>query len=153
MKKFKYSMESILRINIKLEDQARNNYSIARSRLTEEEEKLAMIKSRKIKYENDLRKERSAKLTLLKIRECEQAIETMEEKRQYQSNIVRNAKNRLEVAQIRLSKAVMERKTHEKLKEKAWDEYLIEYEAEQQKEVDELNSFKFSRPKLNQEDG
>ena len=61
MKKFKYSMESILQINIKLEDKARNNYSSARNRLTEEEERLDQIIIRKNTYEDELRQLRSMK--------------------------------------------------------------------------------------------
>ena len=148
MKKFKYSMESILQINIKLEDKARNNYSSARNRLTEEEERLDQIIIRKNTYEDELRQLRSMKLDLFKIKECEQAIELMEEKKQEQANIVRNAENRLEIARIRLSTAMIERKTQDKLKENAWAEYLEEYEAEQQKEVDELNSFSYSKEEL-----
>lgn len=148
MKKFKYSMESILQINIKLEDQAKNNYSNARNRLTEEEERLAQINKRKKTYQDELRQLKSMKLDLLKIKECEQAIEFMEHKKQKQSNIVRNAENRLEIARIRLSTAMIERKMQEKLKENAWAEYLEEYEAEQQKEVDELNSFNYSKREL-----
>ena len=72
----------------------------------------------------------------------------MEEKKQEQANIVRNAENRLEIARIRLSTAMIERKTQDKLKENAWAEYLEEYEAEQQKEVDELNSFSYSKEEL-----
>ena len=135
MKKFKYSMESILQINIKLEDQAKNNYSNARNRLTEEEERLAQINKRKKTYQDELRQLKSMKLDLLKIKECEQAIEFMEHKKQKQSNIVRNAENRLEIARIRLSTAMIERKMQEKLKENAWAEYLEEYEAEQQKKL------------------
>lgn len=148
MKKFKYSMESILQINIKLEDQAKNNYSNARNRLTEEEERLAQINKRKKTYQDELRQLKSMKLDLLKIKECEQAIEFMEHKKQKQSNIVRNAENRLEIARIRLNTAMIERKMQEKLKENAWAEYLEEYEAEQQKEVDELNSFNYSKREL-----
>ena len=48
-------MESILQINIKLEDQAKNNYSNARNRLTEEEERLAQINKRKKTYQDELR--------------------------------------------------------------------------------------------------
>lgn len=141
-------MESILQINIKLEDQAKNNYSNARNRLTEEEERLAQINKRKKTYQDELRQLKSMKLDLLKIKECEQAIEFMEHKKQKQSNIVRNAENRLEIARIRLNTAMIERKMQEKLKENAWAEYLEEYEAEQQKEVDELNSFNYSKREL-----
>jgi flagellar FliJ protein len=47
---------------------------------------------------------------------------------------------------------MIERKTHEKLKEKAWQEYLMEYEAQEQKEIDERNSFNHRSFLLYEED-
>lgn len=48
MKKFRYSMENILRIKIKLEDQARLAYANARNHLIIEEEKLHILEKRRI---------------------------------------------------------------------------------------------------------
>ncbi len=42
----------------------------------------------------------------------------------------------------RLREAMAERKTHERLKEKAFEEYLAEQNAEEQKEIDELVSYR-----------
>jgi flagellar FliJ protein len=47
---------------------------------------------------------------------------------------------------------MVERKTQEKLKEKAWEEYLLEYEADERKEVDELTSFQYSNPAHSEEE-
>ena len=46
---------------------------------------------------------------------------------------------------------MLERKTHERLKEKSFESYILEYEAEQRKEIDELVSFKYNNPIINQE--
>ena len=40
-----------------------------------------------------------------------------------------------------------ERKTYEKLKEKAFEQFKIEIEAQERKEVDELVSFRFGAAK------
>lgn len=48
MKKFRYSMESILNIKLKLEDQAKLAYANARSRLIAEEEKLEAMKRKRL---------------------------------------------------------------------------------------------------------
>jgi flagellar FliJ protein len=47
---------------------------------------------------------------------------------------------------------MIERKTQERLKEKAFDEYKLEFDAEERKEVDELNSFRYGIPAMDEED-
>jgi flagellar FliJ protein len=57
---------------------------------------------------------------------------------------VRSAEQRLEVARIRLNNAMIERKTQEKLKEKAWESYLLEFDAEERKIAEEITGFNYS---------
>lgn len=152
MKKFRYSMENLLQVKLKLEEQAKIAYGNARLRLTKEEEKLQELKAKKASYEEEERSLRMAKLDLIRIRHTAEAVEVMEQKIKQQVTAVKNAEQRLEVARIRLNSAMVERKTQEKLKEKAWENYLLEYEAEERKEVDELNSFQYSNPEQSEED-
>ena len=152
MKKFRYSMENLLQIKSKLEDQAKIAYGVARLRLTKEEEKLEQLKQRKEAYEEELRGLQTARLDILKIRQCKQAIELMKENIKQQTTVVRNTAHRLEVSRIRLNNAIAERKTQDRLKEKAFEEYMLEFDAEERKEVDELNSFRYSGEALYEED-
>lgn len=152
MKKFRYNLENLLQVKLKLEDQAKIAYGAARLRLTKEEEKLAELQRKKASYEEEQRELRKARLDLVRIRKSAEAIEIMEQKVKQQAAAVRNATQRLEVARIRLNDAMVERKTQEKLKEKAWEEYLLEFDAEERKEVDELNSFQYSNPAHSEED-
>ena len=152
MKKFIYSMENLLQVKRKLEDQMKIAYGNARLRLNIEEEKLEQLEKRKKSYEEELRFLRSDRLDIFKIKQCEQAIEVMKMNIKQQVTIIKNAAHRVEVARIRLSDAMVERKTQERLKEKAFDGYLLEFDAEERKEVDELNSFRYSNPELSEED-
>ena len=152
MKKFGYLMENLLQIKSKLEEQAKIAYGNAKLRLTKEEDKLELLINREISYEDDLRLLRSGKLNILKIQQGEQAIDAMKTNIKQQKTLVKNATHRLEVARIRLHDAMVERKTQEKLKEKAFNEYLIDLNAEERKEVDELNSFNYNHPMLSGED-
>ena len=145
-------MENILQVKLKLEDQAKIAYSSARLRLTKEEEKLSQLKQKKAVYEDKLRALRTDRLDLTEIKHCEEAVTIIQNNIKQQTIAVRNATQRLEVARIRLSDAMVERKTQEKLKEKAWDSYLLEFEAEERKETDQLNSFHYSSPALGEED-
>lgn len=152
MKKFIYPMENLLQIKSKLEEQAKIAYGNARLRLTQEEEKLEQFVKIKTAYEEELRALGSGKLDILKIKQCEQAIDTMKSNIKQQTTVVKNATHRLEVARIRLSNAMVERKTQERLKEKAFEEYLQLFDAEERKEVDELNSFRYNKPNPSEED-
>ena len=152
MKKFRYSMESVLQIKLKLEDQAKIAYGTARMKLTQEEENLEKLKKRQRLLEAELRELRAGILDLYQIIQCEQAIEYTKTKIKQQITVVRNAAHRLEVARIRLNDAMVGRKTQERLKEKAFEEYIQEFDAEERKEVDELNSFNYNSPMLSGED-
>lgn len=152
MKKFRYKMESVLQIKVKLEDQAKSNYGNARMRLNQEEDKLEQMYLKKSSYEEELRSLRINRLNLIEIRMCEQAVDVMKTNIKQQAVIVRNSEHRLEVARIRLSDAMVDRKTQERLKEKAFDEYLLEFDSEERKEVDELNSFNYNKPTFQEGD-
>lgn len=152
MKKFRYKMENVLQIKKKLEDQIKIAYGNARLKLTMEEEKLEQMVQKKNSYEDQLRSLRSGKLDLFQIKQCEQAIEIMKMNIKQQKTVVKNAAHRLEVARIRLNDAMAERKTQEKLKEKAFEEYMLEFDYEERKEIDELNSFRYSNPEFYEED-
>ena len=152
MKKFRYSMENLLQVKGKLEDQAKITYGAARLRLTQEEEKLEQMKLRRNSFVEELRRLRSTRLDLTKIKQCEQATWIMDQNIKQQMTVVRNAAHRLEIARIRLNDAMVERKTQERLKESAFEAYLLELDSEEQKEVDELNSFNYSKPAAYEED-
>ena len=58
---------------------------------------------------------------------------------------VNNAKMQLEKARIKLNEAMIDRKTHEKLKENAFESFKEEIKGQETKEIDELVSFKFKK--------
>lgn len=152
MKKFQYKMESVLQIKIKLEEQAKIHYGNARMRLNLEEEKLEQLNQRKAVYENELKSLRMNRLNLLDIKMCEQAVDIINTNIKQQMIAIRNAEHRLEVARIRLNDAMVDRKTQDKLKEKAFEEYLLEFDSEERKEVDERNSFSYNKPSFHEEE-
>ncbi len=152
MKKFTYSMENLLQMKLKLEDQAKIAYGSARQRLTKEEEKLEQLHQKKNSYEAELRFLQAGRLDLMKLKECRQAVDIMKTNIKQQATVVRNAAHRLEVARIRLNDAMVERKTQERLKEKAFEEYRKELDAWERKETDELISFNYNNPTLSEED-
>lgn len=146
MTKFIYKMENILSIKYKIEDQAKTAYGLALMKLTEEEDKLLVLKNKINIYQARKVSLMQPKLRLFDIRKCEEAIEIMKHYINQQQIAVKKAEKQLENTRLRLNAAMMDRKTLEKLKENALNEFFVEYEAEQRKEIDELVSFKYNNP-------
>lgn len=145
MARFRYSMQSILDIKLKMETQAKQEFSAARAALDEEEARLAKLKDRKRAYEREAARLRSGTLNFRDMNENKTAIQCMENFILDQKLCVKKAEDVLEQARIKLAEVMMERKTHESLKEKAFDEFLREENRREGKEVDELTSYTYGQ--------
>lgn len=141
MAKFIYRMQNILDIKYKLETQAKTAFAVAAAALRKEEEKLEALRMRKRDYEIKARELANGTLDFLEIRLNRTAIETMKEAIKNQILAVHVAERNLESARKQLQEVMTERKTHEILKDKAFDEFKKEVEKEESKAVDELVSF------------
>lgn len=145
MAKFVYRMQNILDIKNKLETQARNSYAVARMKLTQEEEKLNSLFAQKKSYEDAYREQLSGSIDVRQINICKNAIELSKNMIKKQLVEVKVASKNLEAAQIRLGEVMKERKIQEKLREKAFDEFLKELNDQEKKEIDELVNFRFEQ--------
>lgn len=150
MAKFVYKLQNILNLKYKFEEQAKIEFGIASARLAQEEKKLADIKKRQQGYQIQLKLSvagepqfGSTKLNLMKIRQLEQAYEVLKVKARIQAYAVKDASLHLEKARKKLKEAMIERKTHEKMREKAFEEFKIEVNQEEKKEVDQLVSYQY----------
>lgn len=145
MAKFVYRMQNILDIKNKLEVQARNSYAAARMKLSQEEEKLDRMFEQKKAYEENYRQQLSGNINILQIDICKNAIELCKNQIKKQLVEVKVASLNLEAAQKRLGEVMKERKIQEKLREKAYEEFLQELNDQEKKEIDELVSFRFEQ--------
>ena len=119
MAKFRYSMQNILNIKLKLETQAKQEFSAAKAALDEEEERLQALKDRKRGYEQEAERLLAGRLDLRKIEENKAAIRCMED--------------------------YIELQTHETLKDKAFEEFLMEEKRQESKEIDQLTSYTYGQ--------
>ncbi len=147
MAKFVYKMQSLLNVKSKLEEQAKNEYSAAQARLREEQDRLRILYERLEGYLEEGRQLRSKALNVVDLRSNTEAQERIKEFIEIQKLEVRKAEEVVEEARIKLVEAQKERKTQEKLRERAFDEFLLEIKKEENKEVDELVSYKYSQKK------
>ena len=67
MAKFRYRMQNILDIKIKMETQEKNEFGIAARRLAEEEEKLEELHARQAGYYADLKEAQEGNLDIKEI--------------------------------------------------------------------------------------
>lgn len=145
MAKFKYRMQNILNIKEKLEEQAKNEFAAARRKLDDEEEKLEELKQRKAGYEEEGRRLRMSALNILDLTDNKNAIDTMDEYIALQQIEVNKAAALLEEARIKLTEAMKEAKIHNRLREKAFEEFKKEINAQESKEIDELTSYTYGQ--------
>ena len=128
MAKFAYRMQNILDVKMKMENQAKISYGIANAKLMDENEARELV---------------SGTIDVQKIRDCKRAIDTMKSKQRTQMMNVHVAEKNLEAARLHLNKMMVERKTHEKLKERAVEEFKQELQYAENKEIDELVSYTY----------
>ena len=143
MAKFIFKMESILSVKTKLEDQAKAEYGIETMKLREEEHKLTLLENRKSGFEQQLFEAVSDRLVILSIKRLEDSVENLKYNIKLQIIVIRKQEERVALARAKLDNAMKERKIYEKLKEKAFEEFKAEVNAQEQKEIDQLVSFRF----------
>ncbi|MFR2011469.1 MAG: flagellar export protein FliJ [Christensenellales bacterium] len=143
MAKFIFKMESILSVKEKLEEQAKAEYSIEIMKLRQEEEKLDELEKRKNAYQTRLYEAVMDTLNISEIKILEDSVENIKYNIKLQLIVIANQQKNVDRAREKLDNAMKERKTYEKLKEKAFEEFKEQINAEEQKEINELVSFRF----------
>lgn len=145
MARFVYRMQNILNIKYKLEEQAKTEFMLANQKLQEEEEKLEQLQQRKHGYEEKVRQLLQDTLQMDRIKENREAVVRMEEFIKAQLVCVEEAQREVERKTAKLTQVMQERKVQEKLKEKAFENFLQEENAKESKEIDELVSFTYGK--------
>ena len=130
MAKFLYSMQNVLDIKERLETQAKTEYAEMNNRLFIEEETMKRLGKRLDSYENLAR--------------CNEAIDIIKNQMTQQAVRIRIAQRNVDNAMKKLTEAVQDRKIHEKLKEKAFEQFKLDINAQEMKEIDETVSFKYN---------
>ncbi len=144
MAKFIYKMQNILELKLKVEDQIKNEYAIAKSKLDEELDKLNAIYNKKGEYEEILKEQMRKQLIIVDIMHSNHAIKALQYKIEEQKTEVLKAERKVDLARAKMQEAMIERKTQEKLKENAFENFKRELVAIENKENDELVSFKYN---------
>jgi flagellar FliJ protein len=144
MAKFVYRMQNILNMKQKLENQAKAAYGLADKKYQEEQAKLQELLVRKSGYDRHLKELMNGIIDLEAVHHAKDASEAMKVLIRRQMVEVHKAQLELEAARKQLIDVRKERKMHEKLREKAYDAYLVEENRREGKEVDQLVSYTYN---------
>ena len=149
MAKFIYRMQNILNIKLRLETQAKTEYAENAARLAAEEEKMHHLASRRQQYENEAKQSAMNRVNIASIKQSNESMAVMKELMTQQAVRIRIAQKNLDRARDKLNLAMQERKIYEKLREKAFEEFKQELNAQEKKEIDELVKKSLSKEELN----
>ena len=145
MAKFKYKMQNILDVKLKLESQAKTAFALEMQKLREEELKLTRIYADIKRYEDGLRKASMGTLDLVEMNRCNEGISIKKDEAVEQEKNLKAAERNVELARNKLNRVMVERKTQEVLREKAFEEFVKEVNYQEAKEIDEVVSFKYNK--------
>ena len=144
MAKFKDSMQNILEIKMKLETQAKNEFSIANRKYQTEKDRLDELVLKRVGYETRLKESLCGELNIRDINNLKKDINSIKSAIRTQLSNVKKAEDELEIKRYALNELMKERKTHEKLREKKFDEFQKEERDNESKEIDQLVSFTYN---------
>ncbi len=145
MARFRYRMQNILNMKLSMEEQAKMQYAAANSKLAAEEEKLLQMRNKKTAYEAEAKRLLTQTLNVRDIMSNNQGLRMIEEDIKAQLIQVHTAQLNVEKARERLTGVMQERKMHERLKEKAFEEFMQEEKQNESKEIDELTSYTYGQ--------
>jgi flagellar FliJ protein len=136
-------MQNVLDLKMLLETQEKAAYAQAQLKVNEEQEKLQQLLLRRARYEQMLHDAQIGTLDLKEINWLKNGITAMKTMIRDQMFVLKRAQTNLEAERRKLDEIMKDRKTHEKLKEKAFESFKQELATEDNKVTDELISFTY----------
>ncbi|MBE5882283.1 MAG: flagellar export protein FliJ [Lachnospiraceae bacterium] len=146
MGRFRYRMQNILNIKEKLESQAKNEFAAANMELLEEQDRLAKMLEHNRELEEESKRLRLRdSLSIRDIKDNRLSVELQKEKMKQQALRIHAAEKKVEQKRKAMVDLMQERKTHELLKEKAFEQFLMDEKAEESKQIDQLTSYTYGQ--------
>lgn len=145
MAKFRFRMQSILNITSQMETQSRMEYAAVQNDLRRAEDYMEHLKKERADYVEEGARLREHDLNVTDMRENTRIIEHTDDKITAQESVIAAAKKKVDEAREKLKEIMIKRKTYEKLREKAFENFLEDEKSKESREVDELTSYKYEQ--------
>lgn len=137
---YNFKLEKVLNYKESIENEKKGEYGEVNTKLKRAENKLMKYNNSKellISKKNDM----SENTSIRDLKMYSEYLKNISIDIKNQENIVSQINLELQEAKEELMKAMQEKKTLEKLKEKGYDEFVKESNKDEEKIIDELNSF------------
>ena len=140
---FRFRMQNILDMKTKLEEQAKNDFAKAQKELADEEEALQALYDKKEAYLQEGVELRASAIHVQNILDNKKAIAHTDGVIEQQKVNVNVGGKKVDAATKKMMDARVQTKTYTKLREKAFENFLVEEAKKESKEIDELNSYRY----------
>lgn len=147
MKKFSFRFEPLLKMKMDREEAVANELAEIVKQLRDVNLRIDSIEDKTSRFQVEFMKRKETGLTAL---ELQQGNEMAEYYRRTRNDLLRNRQEvemRRDDKKHELSEAMKERKIMEKLKEQAFQAYVEEYERNERKGIEEIVTYRGSKPK------
>ena len=144
MAKFIFKMQSILNLKERIEDQKEQEFAKALQILASARQILENLTNEKHHTIAKLRGEMGIKISPLDFQAYNNYIEVLKQRIEQQLLAIREAEAFVEKKRLELVEATKERKMLDKLKENKREEFIEEEKHSEQKQVDEIVSYKYA---------
>lgn len=153
MAKFIYKLQSLLNLKMQMEDSLKNELGKAVQKLEDEKKILVGIESDLEGSILQIYSKSSKGMRVEELKEYNYYISFLRERIESQKENINHAQNIVDTYREKLIKVVQERKMLDKLKQKKFQDYLAEQQKEDQKQNDEIVSYKFNNQAVGEENG
>ena len=153
MARFVYKLQNVLNLKERLEEQQKIAFAEAESKRDEEMFKLQSYRKKREDIMDSLKEASMGNLSVTELRHLNNDVKTTDMLIANQEKAAWKAEEEVERQRTLLADAVKERKIHEKLREKAFENFLKEEEAKEKTSIDELVSARYARGEGGMTDG
>ncbi|HOA55435.1 MAG: flagellar export protein FliJ [Acetivibrionales bacterium] len=143
MAKFIFKLQSVLNLRKQKEDNIKNELGIAIQRLEQEKRRLSELENTLDATVREFN-EKTRKTTVHELIEYNEYLSLLNSRIKSQKDNVNNAAQYVDKVREELVKAVKDRKILEKLKERHYEEFLLEQKKLEQKTNDEIVSYNYN---------
>ncbi|MDN5316636.1 MAG: flagellar protein FliJ [Thermoanaerobacterium sp.] len=148
MKKFRYSLETVLNIKEQKQKMEKEKLALLISKYELQKNKLneILIKINETLEKNEMNAVMG--ISIMNLKQFNLYLETLYEKYNEQNEILKALENEIEKERLKLSDVIKEKEALENLKEKKYEEYKYQSLLEQNSIIDEQISYKVARSTL-----
>lgn len=144
MPKFLFKFQSLLNVKEKLQEQKETEFGKAVQSLEFEKKKLSiLIKTRDYNID-ELRNSIETSVSPRQISEFNSYINKLKNDIELQQNVIKKSEDFVEKKRLELQEAMAETKKYEKLKEKEYEQYVMEIKSKENIALDEIVTYRFS---------